>query len=55
MALPREVLGLDSKVSRSVLTPEVQRGGVASRPAASFRGRAPTGNGPSRGPQVPAL
>lgn len=41
MALPREVLGLDSEVSRSVLTPEVQRGGVVSRPAASFRGGAP--------------
>ena len=51
----RGVLGLDGKVSRSVLTPEVQRGGVATRLAASFRGRAPTGNRPSRGPQVPAL
>lgn len=41
-------------VSGSGLTSEVQRGGVGSRPAPSFPGRAPTGHRPSLGPQVRA-
>lgn len=53
MALPREVLGLDSEVSRSVLTPEVQRGGVVSRPAASFRGGRPYREPPISGASGP--
>lgn len=41
-------------MSDSGLTSEVQRGGVGSRPAPSFPGRAPTGHRPSLGPQVRA-
>lgn len=41
-------------MSDSGLTSEVQRGGVGSRPAPSFPGRAPTGHRPSLGPRVRA-